>query len=239
MSHLPTERLAALVDEPPTGSELAHLGSCADCARERASYQTLAELANAESARIGVPITRWDQLAQRLVADGVIDDGADRLVRPVGAHDRRQLWVQAAAAVLLVVGGMMGGRYTAGAGLLPSVQRPPASSAQPTSGAESTTRFASVDEARAAQRRAQLTYQSATAFLAALDTSNRAPDTPASMRTRLAALDRTRQVMGEALQDSPYDPVINGYYISASGQREATLQQLNTVMPASMRLTSY
>jgi hypothetical protein len=45
--------------------------------------------------------------------------------------------------------------------------------------------------------------------------------------------------MGEALQDSPYDPVINGYYISASGQREATLRQLNTVMPASMRLTSY
>ena len=37
------------------------------------------------------------------------------------------------------------------------------------------------------------------------------------MRTRLAALDRTRQVMGEALQDSPYDPVINGYYITRSG----------------------
>jgi hypothetical protein len=235
MSHLPTERLAALVDEPPSGSELAHLASCADCARERASYQTLAELANAESTRIGIPITEWDQLAQRLVADGMIDEAAER---PAGAHPGRRPWLEAAAAVLLLVGGMMGGRYTAGV-RLPSAQRAPASGAQSGSGAEPTARFTSVDEARAAQRRAQLTYQSATAFLAALDTSNRAPDTPASMRTRLAALDRTRQVMGEALQDSPYDPVINGYYISASGQREATLRQLNTVMPASMRLTSY
>jgi hypothetical protein len=239
MSHLPTERLAALVEEPPTGAELAHLASCADCARERASYQTLAELAGSESTRIGIPITRWDQLAQRLVADGLIDDGAQRPAGRVRAQAGRRPWLQAAAAVLLVVGGMMGGRYTAGAGLLPSAQRPQPPGARPGSGAESTTRFVSVDEARAAQRRAQLTYQSATAFLAALDTSSRAPDTPASMRTRLAALDRTRQVMGEALQDSPYDPVINGYYISASGQREATLQQLNTVMPASMRLTSY
>jgi hypothetical protein len=239
MSHLPTERLAALVDEPPTGSELAHLASCADCARERASYQTLAELANAESTRIGVPITEWNQLAQRLMADGMIDDGAERVAGRVVDRPRRRPWLQAAAAVLLVVGGLLGGRYTAGAALLPSTHRLPAPGTQPGSGAEPTARFASVDEARAAQRRAQLTYQSATAFLAALDTSNRAPETPASMRTRLAALDRTRQVMGEALQDSPYDPVINGYYISASGQREATLRQLNTVMPASMRITSY
>lgn len=236
MSHLPTERLAALIDEPPSGSELTHLASCADCARERASYQTLAGLAQSESARIGVPITRWEQLAQRLVADGVIDGGA---MRPAPARSVRRPWLQAAAAVLLVAGGMMGGRYTAGAGLLPSSQRPTLPGAQPGSAVESTTQFASVDEARAAQRRAQLSYQSATAFLAARDTSNRAPDTPASMRTRLAALDRTRQVMGDALQDSPYDPVINGYYISTSGQREATLRQLNTVMPASMRITSY
>jgi hypothetical protein len=59
------------------------------------------------------------------------------------------------------------------------------------------------------------------------------------MRTRLAALDRTRQVLGAALNDAPSDPVINGYYLTTLGQREATLRQLNTVAPASMRLTSY
>jgi hypothetical protein len=45
--------------------------------------------------------------------------------------------------------------------------------------------------------------------------------------------------MGEALKKAPYDAVINGYYLSTLGQREATLRQLNAAMPASMRMTSY
>ncbi len=46
-------------------------------------------------------------------------------------------------------------------------------------------------------------------------------------------------MLGEALNEAPYDPVINGYYLTTLGQREATLRQLNTVAPASMRLMSY
>ena len=57
MSHLPTERLAALVDDAPTGPELAHLASCAECARERAAFRNLSELAAAESSRLGTPLT--------------------------------------------------------------------------------------------------------------------------------------------------------------------------------------
>ena len=45
--------------------------------------------------------------------------------------------------------------------------------------------------------------------------------------------------MGEALNEAPYDPVINNYYLTTQGQREATIRQLNTVMPASMRIQSY
>ena len=60
------------------------------------------------------------------------------------------------------------------------------------------------------------------------------------MRARLAALDQANQVMGAALSEAPYDPVINGYYLTTLGQREATLQQLNTVAAgSSMRMTSY
>jgi hypothetical protein len=33
--------------------------------------------------------------------------------------------------------------------------------------------------------------------------------------------------------------VINGYYLTTLGQREATLRQMNVVAPASMRMTSY
>ncbi len=59
------------------------------------------------------------------------------------------------------------------------------------------------------------------------------------MRTRLTALDQASRVMGRALDEAPYDPVINGYYITTLGQREATIRQLNTALPVSMRITSY
>jgi hypothetical protein len=143
--------------------------------------------------------------------------------------------LQAAAAVFLLGGGMIAGRVTAGATALPV--RNAASHVAVV--ADSVPRFTSVEEARSAQAQSQLTFQTATAFLAQQDTANGVAETPATIRTRLAALDRVREVVGKALNDAPYDPVINGYYLTTVGQREATLRQLNTALPAGMRLTSY
>jgi len=233
VSHLSTERIAALSDESPTATELTHLAACPECARERAVYQNLLELASAESTRLGVPLTQWERLAPALATDGVIDTGR---ALPTLARKRRMSgpWLQAAAAVLLIGGGMMAGRYTAGATVLP-----PALSPNRVASLDSVPRFRSIEEARAAQAQSQLTFQTATAFLAQQDTTNGLSETPAAIRTRLAALDRVRDVVGEALNDAPYDPVINGYYLTTVGQREATLRQLNTALPAGMRLTSY
>jgi len=236
MSHLPTERLAAFVNEPPSATEMAHLAACAECASERAVYRSLAELAASESSRIGEPLTSWEKLKPALIADGVIDDGRGV---PFGSRHVRRPWLQAAAAVLLIAGGVMAGRRSAGATLFPVGDAARVALVPVSAAGDSALSFKSLADARAAQARSQLVYQSATAFLAQSDTSNRASVSPASMRTRLAALDRTRQVLGEALNDAPYDPVINGYYLTTLGQREATLRQINTVAPASMRLTSY
>ena len=238
VSHLSIERLAALSDELPTATELAHLATCAECARERAVYQNLLELASAESARLGAPLTSWERLVPALVADGVIDTGRalPTLVRQNRSPSRsRAAWRQAAAAVVLIGGGMMAGRLTAGAAALPL----PTSTNRVAAVADSVPRFTSIEEARAAQAQSQLTFQTATAFLAQQDTTNGISDTPATIRTRLATLDRVREVVGKALNDAPYDPVINGYYLTTVGQREATLRQLNTALPAGMRLTSY
>src|SRR2546423_1878497 len=111
MSHLPDERLAALFDEPPTSAELAHLASCERCAAERAAHRSLRELANAEGARIGAPLTDWDSLAPALRADGVIDTGEWRVAR----RPRRftGVWSQAAAALLIALGGISYGRWSA------------------------------------------------------------------------------------------------------------------------------
>ncbi len=236
MSHLPSERLAALVDEAPSAPELLHLASCAECARERAAYENVVALSGAEAARIGAPLTAWEQLAPVLVADGVIDDGRGLRLR---SRQVRRPWLQAAAAVLFIAGGMMAGRVTAGASVLPvgDGERVAASLAPVSS--DSVPTFESVDDAMRAQERSQAIYQTATAFIAQRDTTTHRSESPSAIRTRLAAIEQTNTVMGEALKAAPYDAVINGYCLSTLGQREATLRQLNAVMPASMRITSY
>jgi hypothetical protein len=232
MSHLPSERLAALADDPPTAAELAHLTGCAECSRERAAHRELSKLAAAGSRSIGAPLTSWESLRPALLADGVIDSGNGLTPR---ARRRRSRWVQAAAAAALVAGGVAGGRMSAGASLS-SVASTTGGRAAP---ADSSPRFRSLDEARAAQAQSQLAYQNATAYLAQHDTTSRVMENPAAMRTRLAALDRTQQVLNQALTEAPYDPVINGYYLTTVGQREATLRMINTAAPASMRIMSY
>ena len=91
----------------------------------------------------------------------------------------------------------------------------------------------------AARDEAELKYQSASAFLAMLDSSSYAPTSPAAIRTRLAALDRVDQTMREALYNAPGDPVINSYYLTTLGEREATLRQLSTTLPEAVRLNSF
>lgn len=232
MSHLSPERLAALTDEPPTAAELAHLTGCADCTRDRAAHRALAKLAAGGGRSIGAPLTTWESLRPALIADGVIDSG-----RGFASRSRRQRsgWVQAAAAVVLVAGGVVGGRLSTGMSLPTGA---PAATGR-VALADTAPRFRSMDEARAAQTQSQILYQNATAYLAQNDTTSRVVETPAAMRTRLAALDRTQQVLNQALTQAPYDPVINGYYLTTVGQREATLRMINTAAPASMRIMSY
>jgi hypothetical protein len=233
MSHLPTDRLAALVDEAPTAEELGHLAGCADCARERAVFKSLADLATGESARIGAPLTSWESLRPALMADGVIDSGRGLRLR---ARQVPRPWLQAAAAVLLVAGGAMAGRYSAGKAPLANLEPAVVAQTQVPS-VDSAPRFASVEDARVAREKAQTLYQTATAFLAQLDTTQNS--STAAKRVRLAALDRANQVFGAAMNEAPNDPVITGAYLTTAGQREATLRQLNTVAPASMRIMSY
>ncbi|HEX3868648.1 MAG TPA: hypothetical protein VHV78_17925 [Gemmatimonadaceae bacterium] len=239
MSHLPSERLAALVDEPPTAAELAHLAACAECVRERAIYRSLADLASAETARIGTPITTWESIVPALAADGIIDADPGNGRRFVHSARRRSrtTWTRAAAAIVLAASGAVIGRLSAGASILPANLS--AARGRSSASASDTARFASVDDARAVQAQSYSRYQTATAYLAERDTARLVPDSPGAMRTRLAALDRANAVMGEALVEAPYDPVINGYYLTTQSQREATIRQLNTVMPASMRIHSY
>ena len=128
------------------------------------------------------------------------------------------------------------GRVSAGQGPLPGVDMKTASIA--TGNADSVF-FHSVEQARATQQQAEQLYASATAYLAQSDSSLNAGSGPVATRSRLAALDRVISTTQEALRSAPHDPVINSYYLTTLGQREATLRQLNTALPASLRVNSF
>ena len=266
MLHLSPERLAALADSEPTAVEADHLAICAACAREHAASRSLLVMARAEREHLGMPLTRWDSLAPELHRDGLVAAGAlmtapregvsSSGTRPPGRR-RVAAWLQAAAMLLLVAGGAAVGRLSAGVSPLPSGEavEPPGQLAirggpaavaptSPLAGGVGVGRdasgpqFGSVDEALAALTRFEVAYQEAASYLADHDPTLRLDD-PRGYRTRLAALDRAGRAMRDALREAPYDPVINVYYLSTLGQRQATLRQLNTTLPEDRQILSF
>ena len=233
MLHLPVERLAALSDEPPTPEEEAHIASCESCARERRAYDALRTLASAERDAFGLPLTRWESIATALASTPLH-------VQQATAPRRSPRWMlQAAAGLLLVAGGAMLGRRSAGADFLqaPAAALTSGETGGTSSGNPDSVFFGTLEEARSAQQHSELLYQQATAYLARFDSTS--AGTPVAYRSRLAALDRVLSTTREALRSAPHDPVINGYYLTTLGQREATLRQLSTVLPASLRVNSF
>ena len=265
MLHLSSERLAALADSEPTPLEVEHLAGCAPCARERAANRSLLMMARAEREQLGMPLTRWDSLAPELHRAGLVAAGA-LMSAPPGANEQRIVgrsrvvrrtvrWLQAAAVLLLVGGGAALGRLSAGVspigfgwspgssaemramtGVPPEALPPPV----PVAGRseEMLQEFRSVDEALVALQRYQVAYQHAARYLADHDTTTRVDDSDA-YRARLVALDRVGRAMSEALREAPYDPVINGYYLTTLGQREATLRQIDMSLPHGHRIRSF
>ena len=248
MSHLSIERLAALADEQPTADERAHLASCPLCAQEVDAHRSLLAMAGSERDPLGIPLTRWDTLAQRLRSEGLM--AAERpgsvtaeWAAPVGKRKlSTKAWMRFAAAVMLIASGTIIGRASAGAPVLPgglTGNEAPSQTARIPNLDSVPTAFASVDEASRFKQFYADGYQSAVSYLAAHDSAAQPTETPAVMRARLAALDRVSRTMREALNDAPYDPVINDFYLNSFGQREATLRQLNTYLPSNVRLNSY
>jgi hypothetical protein len=240
MLHLSSDRLAALADEQPTVDETDHLASCATCAEERAAFVALVAMAHAERTSFGLPLTRWESVAAGLAerppsaVAAPVEPAATPVRRASVVHwPRRSL--QIAAGFLLMAGGVMAGRASVRQGP-PSEGEMAAARAQVASDSGS---FLTVEEARVAQQRSEMLYRQAAAYLAQHDTTSPSDGNPIAYRSRLAALDQVISTTRAAMREAPHDPVINGYYLNTLGQREATLRQLNTVLPASLRLNSF
>ena len=155
-------------------------------------------------------------------------------------------WLQAAAAVALAVGGGVVGRLSAPKAPTTGAAEHVASrsggaslAAAMSNGADSTRTFVSVQDALAVMARAESDYRLAAAYIAAQDSSANARGEVDRYRMRLAALDKVSDAALAAVNEAPHDPVLNQYLISARSAREVTLQQLNSKLPAGVRLTSY
>lgn len=231
MQHLPIERLAELADVEPSRDEAEHLASCPQCARERAAYRRLAGLAGVERSRIGPPLTEWTALRARLAHEGVIarDSG---LWRDVALGTTRRLR-QLAAAAVLIVGGLYAGRLSAGMSFSDALV--PRRSAPVIDAGSPVTEFASPSQALQALNTAYAQYSSAATYLAANDTLN-SGEAFDRFRTRLAFLDNVARSTRAALQEAPQDPLINQFYVSTLGARDATLHRMGQVLPANYSL---
>ncbi|MDQ3698006.1 MAG: hypothetical protein M3373_08290 [Gemmatimonadota bacterium] len=255
MSHLDPERLAALADDYPTAAELAHLALCGECRGEREAYRELLALAVRERDSGERSLTTWQALATSLREQGLLaptgsassDSGAETpqpaTRNPQPATHR---WMQAAAAVLLIGAGAMGGRLSVAAGPEdarlagdgdPSAQLGELAAYNP---ADTTgPRFGSVTEAQAALTRADREYRLAMTYLAANDTARIEFRSSDLYRARLAALDAMAGAARDGVDEFPHDPVLNQAYLQTLAVREATLRQLGSTLPAGVRLTQF
>lgn len=96
-------------------------------------------------------------------------------------------------------------------------------------------KFHTPADAKKALVKAQNQYQRAAAYLAASDTTPRIVGGPEMYRERLALLEDVLAKTQARMEIAPGDPVINQYYQSAVGAREATLQQLGQTLPAGVQ----
>ncbi len=237
MSHLSIDRLAAIADETPTGDEATHIAGCWDCRAEVAAFRRLARL-SAMAPIPMEPLTAWSTLAPQLRAEGIIVGavtfaGGAREVPFIDRRRRTQVWMlRAAAGFALVLGGTVLGRVTAGMPLsgMPMLGEPLAAAPA----------FRSANDAMQVLTLAQQQYQDAAAFLAAQDTSSRFVGMNQDLyQTRLDALDEIAAATRSALYRAPQDPMLNQYYLTTLGAREATLRQIGATMPATRRLERY
>ena len=188
------------------------------------SEEQLDQIIAQERAREQAPLNNWRTIAARAREEGLIREPQSR------SWVASQPWMQAAAAILLLVGGVAIGRTTIA---IPSSTQSAENAGQATGASTvaaapgtSTTgaTFASVDDASTTLDRALRDYQNASAYIAANSSGPTTVDSSRIYRTRLAALDKVNDGMESALRTAPHDPVINQYYLATMGARVATQQ---------------
>ncbi|MBW3628747.1 MAG: hypothetical protein KY464_05540 [Gemmatimonadetes bacterium] len=204
MQHLSEETLARLVDEAAVEGEALHLETCEDCRIEleemKAQTRALALL-----PEITPPAVAWPSVRRRLSAEELLRAAAGRrtgLGWPLRAAAGLTLFLAGAATGALALRGTAPGEQVAAAPTQP------------------------VAEADDLEQRLRAAEDEYVAVLTEYSMATESAD-PVDPLNRLAALEGIVLTTRAALEEAPADPVINGYHLSAVGQRDAMLRQID------------
>jgi hypothetical protein len=199
MSHLRDVDLARLVEEPATPVEAAHLRQCFACAGELEGMREQ-RLRLLTLRDLEPPEGGWQRLQEALSPAG-----HERGSR----HHPTPPFARIAAAITLFLLGTTTGVLVQRGADAASTPVGPVDAAE-FANAEELLRAAESDYLQALVRYAEITETGD-----GLDPLN-----------RLAALEGIVLTTRAALRDSPADPVINNYHLTALGQREALLRRI-------------
>jgi hypothetical protein len=221
MGHLTIESLARGVSEAPYPEEKDHLDSCLTC---QAELRALREQTEAMGALpdLRPPAGDWEALEGRLVSEGLIRSSG---LSFQSARWRSSGWLQAAAALVLFIGGTAIGTRFTGSPEIGDFARggPPAglelvpvgSGGQPA---------ANMTDAAAAVRLAERQYIDALVQYRQLMDAQGEPSLIGNPASRFAALEGIVAAGRAAVQQAPADPFSNGVLVSALAEREAILR---------------
>jgi hypothetical protein len=219
--HLSPEALARLVDEAATRDEHAHLAECAQC------VEALDELRDQTAALGRLPDVRpprgdWAMLEARMASEGLVRPEPNLLRRLASTPG----WMRAAAALILFVGGVGVGAGVGGSAGATAANVPAVGSDASFASLDNTT-VATAEDAAALVRLKEREYRDALVQYAQFSEDEGTVPNP---EARMASLDFAIVSLQAGLQESPADPVLNGFLTSLLAERDNTLRQIsNTV----------
>lgn len=221
MGHLTTETLGRLVSEEPSPEERRHLEACPLCRSELEAMREQTE-AVGSLPDLRPPAGDWEALEARLVSEGLIRSSGLALHAPRWWSSR---WLQAAAALVLFLGGTALGSVVAGPGFgRVGAERsgPPGLELIPV-GAQAQPVSSLADAAEAVRLAEQQYIMTLLQYRQLLDAQG-VPGSIGDPASRFAALEAIVAAGRAAVQQAPADPYVNGVLVSALAEREALLR---------------
>jgi hypothetical protein len=221
MGHLTIESLARIVSEAPYPEEQEHLDGCLVCQGE---LQALREQTEAMGALpdLRPPAGDWEALEARLLGEG--------LVQSSGLTFRTQRWrssgwLQAAAALVLFVGGTaLGNRISQPDPLGDLAQGGPTSGLELIPVSNQMESATTLTDAAAVVNLAERQYIDALVQYRQLLDAQGEPGYVGDPTSRFAAVEGILAASRAAVQAAPADPFANGVLVSALAEREDILR---------------